>query len=110
MPSAAMGRRAAGILAAASLTACGLVSPIGEPPAICEFPPDVPLSFAGEATLGEVGLAAPGGEELPAHVWITAEPILFVSGETTRVICAVTGDGLTSRSPYPVEQAPNEGG
>ena len=108
--STAIGHRATGIVAAAALAACALVSPIGEPPATCEFPRNVALSFAGETTLGEVGLAAPGGEELPARVWITAEPILFVSGETTRVICAVTPDGLTSLSPYPVERVPNEGG
>lgn len=99
------------LLASACLAACGIVSSIGTPPATCQFPAGVPLSFAEETTLGEVGLASPGGEELPARVWITAEPIVFESsGETTRVICAVTRDGSTSLSPYPVTLMPNEGG
>ncbi len=55
-------------MAATGLTACGILSPIGPPPAICQFPGGVPLSFAGETTVGEVGLASPGGEELPAKV------------------------------------------
>lgn len=99
------------MLAAVCLAACGIVSSIGTPPATCQFPAGVPLSWAEETTLGEVGLASPGGEDLPAHVWITAEPIVFESsGETTRVICAVTRDGSTSLSPYPVTLMPNDSG
>jgi hypothetical protein len=105
-----MMRRAMPMLAAAGLAACGIVSPIGAPPATCQFPDGVPLSFAEETTLGEVGLASPGGEDLSTHVWITAKPIPFQSsGETTRVICAVTDDG-TYLAPYPVERMPNEAG
>ena len=91
-------------MAATGLAACGILSPIGPPPAMCQFPDGVPLSFAGETTLGEVGLASPGGEDLPAKVWITAEPILYEPiGRTTRMFCAVEANGSTSIVPFPVE-------
>jgi hypothetical protein len=84
---------------------------VGTAPPECEFPTGVALSFAGDTTLGEVGLAAPGGETLRARAWITADPILFESaGTTTRVICARLEDGTFTLSPYPVPDVPNEGG
>jgi hypothetical protein len=84
---------------------------VGTAPPECEFPPGVALSFAGDTTLGEVGLAAPGGEALRARAWITADPILFESaGTTTRVVCAALEDGTFALSPYPVPDVPNEGG
>ena len=93
--------------------ACAGCEPIvvGAAPSECEFPPGVALSFAGDTTLGEVGLAAPGGESLRARAWITADPILFESaGTTNRVICAKLEDGGFMLSPYPVPDGPNEGG
>ena len=93
-----------------SLPACG-ASGLGPVPADCQFPDGVPLAYAGETTLGEVGLAAPGGEGIDARVWITAEPIVFeAAGTTTRVICAQLDDGSVMLSPYPVPDVPNEGG
>lgn len=92
------------------LMACGTAGlrPI---PADCQFPDDVVLSYAGDTTLGEVGLAAPGGEGIEARVWITAQPIAFeAAGTTTRVICAQLDDGSLMLSPYPVPDVPNEGG
>lgn len=94
---------------AALLVGCGPTA--ARPPAECQFPDEVTLSYSGETTLGAVGLAAPGGEGLRARVWITASPIRFEgAGTTTRVICAQQEDGSVMLSPYPVEQAPSEGG
>src|SRR5688572_26670905 len=82
-----------GVALAAAGAGCERIV-VGAAPRECEFPPGVALSFAGDTTLGEVGLAAPGGETLRARAWITADPILFESaGTTTRVICAKLEDG-----------------
>ena len=95
---------------ATALMACGAAG-LGPVPADCQFPHDVRFSHSGETTLGEVGLAAPGGERLEARVWITAEPIAFeAAGTITRVICAQLDDGSVMLSPYPVPDVPNEGG
>ncbi len=94
----------------AGVLGCGVAGPEAVP-ADCQFPEGVRLSHAGDTTLGEVGLAAPGGEGLEARVWITAEPITFqAAGTTTRVICARLDDGSIMLSPYPAPNVPNEGG
>lgn len=99
-----------GAVLAVAVAACEPIV-VGTAPPECEFPPGAALSFAGETTLGEVGLAAPGGETLRARAWITADPIAFESaGITTRVICAELDDGTLMLSPYPVPDTPNDGG
>ena len=92
------------------VTACGVMPTARPPAAQCDFPDDVALSFAEETTLGDVGLAAPGGESLRAYVWITAEPVRTADGAMQRAICADGLDGTFIVSPYPPPSVPNEGG
>jgi hypothetical protein len=70
----------------------------------------VALSFAEETTLGDVRLAAPGGESLRAYVWVTAEPVEIPDGTLQRAICADGSNGTFIVSPYPARSGPNEGG
>jgi hypothetical protein len=88
---------AAGIL----LTACSIANarPV---PAACEFPDAVPLAFAGETTLRELGIPAAGEEHERVFAWVTAPPIHFPSSaEDHRASCVQRADGSFERSVYP---------
>ena len=98
-------------VAAALAAGCGMLTPVPPIPSECDIPPGTGVAFVGDATLGELGLAAPGGESLGARAWITDEPILFEpTGNVIRVICAELEDGTFMLSPYPPTSVPNEGG
>ena len=88
---------------AAVVTACGNLPITGRRvPAQCEFPDDMRRTFAGETTMAELGIPAPGSEDDPVYAWVTADPIRFPSmPDAHRAACVEKDDGTFERSAFP---------
>ena len=68
----------------------------------CEFPDDVPLSFAGETTLGDLGIPPREAGDERVYAWVTAVAIQFPSSTNPyRAACAERDDGTFVFSAYP---------
>lgn len=71
-------------------------------PPRCEFPEDVSLAFAGETTMHELGIPAPGEEREIVFAWVTAVPIRFPGApDDYRAACLERAGGSYERSAYP---------
>lgn len=82
---------AATVLLGWIVVACGLFPPAVSAPEECHWPPDTPLSFAGESSLGALGIgdAIIGPERDRLTIYVTPVPL----DNGFREFCAVRQDG-----------------
>lgn len=88
-------------IAALLLAGCSF-SNVRSVPSPCEFPEGVPIAFAGETTMEDLGIPAAGKERELVYAWVTAAAIRFPSTpDAHRAACVERVDGSFERSVFP---------